>query len=396
MEIQRTQENDTLVLALTGRLDATWSEPVQAALDAAIRSGEHRIAMDFAGVDYISSAGLRVVISGYKQLLAIKGAFSLRHAQPGVAKVIELSGLSVLLDAPAPAAAPSSSARAFETACALWQGHGAPSPVRLRAIGAGAFDVSSGESLEFSAARFGLGVGALAATREEAMPNLGEMLCISGCVAHLPTNGSSRPDFLLAEHAYVPSGWLSSGLIAEGAPGSLLRFEARPECRGVPLAEVCAAMLENSGESAAAFVIAAEVAGLVGASLRQSPVSVAGDAFAFPGVRDRLNFTSERSFRDSVCLAAGVVARPGSGWDVHLRATDRTAGVKAHVHAAVFPYRPIRKGAIALDETVREIFEAGGLQSVLHLLHDTRDPEGSGDSEFLRGACWIAPVSQTP
>jgi anti-anti-sigma factor len=393
MEIQRRHENDALVLALTGRLDAAWAEPVQAALDAAIRAGEHRIVMDFAGVDYISSAGLRVIIAGYKQSLAIKGAFSVRNAQPGVAKVIELSGLGALLAAPAAVAPAPAAGRTFETECAKWESHGAPTPVRLRAIGHGAFDVSGGESVEFSGARFGLGVGALAASRGSASGNLGEMLFVAGCAAHLPTDGATRPDFLLAEQAFVPTGWLTSGLVAEGAPGLLLRFEARAECRSVPLAEISAAVLEAAAAPEAAFVLVAEVAGLVGASLRQAPTPALADPFAFPSLRDRLNFTSERAFRDSACIAAGIVARAGSAWEAHLRPVDRSGAVKAHTHAAVFPYRPLRKGAIDLRETVRDFFETGALQGLLHLLNDVRDPEGSGDSEFLRGACWIAPVA---
>lgn len=397
MEIRSLRENDTLVLSLTGRLDAAWAEPVQGALEAAIRGGEHRIVMDFSGVDYISSAGLRVVIAGYRQLLAIKGAFSVRDAQPGVAKVIQLSGLGALLGAPVAAAPAVAAVRGFETTNARWESHGAASPVALRAAGGrAAFEGSVGERVEFTPARFGFGVAALAATREEAAPNLGEFLCVAGCAAHLPTNGASRPDFLIAEQAFVPGAWLSSGLVAEGSPGLLLRFETRAESRGVPLAEVAAAALEASGASAAAFVLVAEVAGLVGASLRQSPAQGVADPFAFPSIRERLNFTSERSFRDTTCVAVGVVARPGSAWDAHVRAADRSGSVKTHAHAAVFPYRPIRKGAIDLMETVRGLFEVGGLQTVLHLLNDTRDPEGSGDSEFLRGACWVAPISSEP
>ncbi len=89
----------------------------------------------------------------------------------------------------------------------------------------------------------------------------------------------------------------------------------------------------------------------------------------------------------------GVVAKAGSAWDARLRSMESGGAVLGHTHAVVFPYRPIRKGAIALDETVRALFETGGLQAVLHLLNDTREPEGSGDSEFLRGACWVAPVA---
>ena len=394
MEIQRTHENDTLVLALAGRLDATWAEPVEAALDAAVRAGSHRIVMDLAGVDYISSAGLRVVIGGYKQLRAIHGGFALRNVQPGVAKVIELSGLGMLLNAPAPAAAAVAAVRRFETASATWESHGAASPVKLRAIGGtSAFDVSGGASVEFTSARFGLGIAALAGGREEALPRLGEFLSVSGCAAHLPADGANRPDFIMAEQALIPIGWLSSGLVAEGSPGLLLRFDVRTESRGVPLAEIAAAALEASGAGVAVFVTVSEVAGLVGASLRRSPADAGSDPFAFPGVRERLNFTSERAFRDTTCVTVGVVAKPGSAWDAHLRPLGADRAASGHIHAAVFPYRPIRKGEIALDETVRSLFETGALQALLHLLNDTRDPEGSGDSEFLRGACWVAPVS---
>ena len=394
MEIQRTHENETLVLALSGRLDATWAESVEAALDAAVRAGEHRIVMDFAGVDYISSAGLRVVIAGYKQLRMIQGGFSVRAAQPGVAKVIELSGLGALLVAPAPSTPAPVAARCFESPRAKWESHGTLSPVRLRAIGGtSAFENSDGAFVEFTSARFGLGVAALAATREDALPRLGEFLCVAGCAAHQPVGGANRPDFLVAEQAFVPGGWISSGLIAEGAPGLLLRFEARAECRGVTLAEIAATALDVSGGIAATFVLAAEVVGLVGASLRQSPAEVTGDPFAFPAIRDRLKFTSERAFRDTTCLAIGVVAKTGSAWDAHLRPFGPDASVLGHTHAVVFPYRPIRKGAIAFDETVRALFEAGGPQAVLHLLNDTREPEGSGDSEFLRGACWVASIA---
>lgn len=397
MEIRSAHENGSLVIALAGRLDAAWAEPVQAALEAGIRAGEHRIVMDFAGVDYISSAGLRVVIAGYKQLLAIKGGFFVRNPRPGVAKVIQLSGLGALFAAPGPAAPAPAAAKGFDTASARWESHGAAAAVALRAIGgASAFDAAEGECVEFTPLRFGLGIGALAATREEAAANLGEFLCIAGCAAHLPANGAARPDFLLAEQAFVPAGWLSSGLLVEGEPKLLLRFDARPECRGVPLAEIAAAAIEASPAPAAAFVLAAEVAGLVGASLRQPPAPGIVDPFAFPAIRDRLSFTSERAFRGTTCLAAGVAARSGSAWDAHLRPVDPVGAVRAHVHAAVFPYRPIRRGAIDLAETARGIFEAGGLQAVLHLLNDTRDPEGSGDSEFLRGACWIAPISDKP
>jgi hypothetical protein len=70
--------------------------------------------------------------------------------------------------------------------------------------------------------------------------------------------------------------------------------------------------------------------------------------------------------------------------------------VLAHFHAAAFPYRPLQKGRIALDATVRALFDTHALSGVLHLLCDPREIQGAGESEFTRGALWIAPVSPRP
>jgi len=93
---------------------------------------------------------------------------------------------------------------------------------------------------------------------------------------------------------------------------------------------------------------------------------------------------------------------PGSALDPLLRplatAGARAPGVDAppilaHVHAAAFPYRPLRKGRIELAPAVADLFEGQALQGMLHLLADSREFNGAGESEFFRGALWVAPVS---
>lgn len=64
-----------------------------------------------------------------------------------------------------------------------------------------------------------------------------------------------------------------------------------------------------------------------------------------------------------------------------------------HTHAAAFPYRPIRKGRLELPATIAELFENSAPLALLHLLADTRDYHGAGESEFQRGALWFAPVA---
>lgn len=65
-----------------------------------------------------------------------------------------------------------------------------------------------------------------------------------------------------------------------------------------------------------------------------------------------------------------------------------------HFHAATFSYRPLKKGEIDLRTTVSTLFETETLQGILHLLNDHREIAGTGDNEFVRGACWIGPVRE--
>jgi anti-anti-sigma factor len=394
MEIQKEHSGGALVLQLSGRLDASWADAVEHALAEAVRGGEHHLILDLAGVDYVSSAGLRVLIGGCSQARAIRGSFAVRNMQPTVAKVVELSGLGVLFieKTPSEAATGEAQENSFHAHGASWTAYGTATPMRLRALGAESpFDIAQGEVVEFPSSVVGLGIGALASSRDHAAGRFGEFLAAGGCAAHLPPGGV-RPDFLIAEQELVPTAWMSSGLIAEGDPGLLLRFEA--ENRSVPFAAIASEVLEQTGGRPALAILVAETLGLVGASLRRSPDAGGEDPLAFPAVRDWLSFTSERSYRDTTSVVTALIARPGSGWDSRLRPLDRSGNLLGHAHAAVFPYRPLRKGLVPLGETVKEIFASGGgPQTVLHLLNDTREPDGSGDSEFTRGACWIAPIT---
>src|SRR5204862_7791500 len=93
----RQKSGDLLVMRLSGRLDANWGQHVQDALAAAVREGEHRVHLDMAGVAYLSSAGIRVLLSFYKQLRAISGLFGVVNPSAVVRSVLDLSGLGVLI-----------------------------------------------------------------------------------------------------------------------------------------------------------------------------------------------------------------------------------------------------------------------------------------------------------
>lgn len=403
MDIQRDKRGELLVLVLRGRLDASWAGHVSTALEAAVRDGEHHLRAEMSAVGYVSSAGLRTLLTAHRQAKAIGGSFGILAPSATVREVLELAGLEQLISAAAaPEAAPAGPApgRVHEGAAARHELHpvaGArPGGVRVRISGEAAQLQRGAGALfpaRFGPGTFALGVGALGHDAADSRGRLGELLAAGGAAAYQPTDGPGRPDFLVTERGLEPSGHLLLGLAGEGDFNLLSRFTPLGDRRTVPLAALAAEALALGAAPAVAFVAAVETAGLVGATLRRSPAAEAGteERFTFPAVRDWLSFTPERSFRESTALLAGVVARPGTPFDPLLRPLGGE-GLRAHVHAAVFPYRPVRQGAIELAATVRELFDGQGLQAILHLLADPRGPGGAGDSEFLRGALWCAPA----
>ncbi|MGH7789708.1 MAG: STAS domain-containing protein, partial [Candidatus Binatia bacterium] len=161
----------------------------------------------------------------------------------------------------------------------------------------------------------------------------------------------------------------------------------------LPLAALVDAALQIAQADAVALAVVAETAQFVGAALRRSPDGQPAGIFAFPAIREQLDFTAEAAHADSIGVLAGFAARAASGAvAAQLRPLERDGAVAAHLHAAVFPYRPLPRGRLALDETVRELFESQTVVDLLHLLHDWRPGSGAGQTSFHRGALWCAPL----
>jgi len=393
MEITRTKIGNALVVKLEGRLDAAWASSVERILVEAVRAGEHHVHVDMAEVRYVSSAGLRVLMATYKLLDGIHGEFLVCHPSKEVSSVLELSGLSRLFSRKA--SVPQEVAHdLFSSSSAAWEAFPLEggSAMKWRTIGESSiWNASPPQEEAFPATRLGFGIGSLATAADDAALYSGEFLAIAGCVAHLATGGATRPDFLIAEENLVPSAWVTSGLVGEGAFAQMLRFEVLPDARTMGFYEIAQACHRRVGAAACAMACVAETTGLVGAALREPPPTGSENPFAFPKIRDRLLYTTERAFRDTTCLVVALIAQPGTPWDAWLRPLG--PGLLGHAHAVAVPYRPFRKGTIPIAEMVHSLFEGENLLGMLHLINDQRIPNGTGESEFLRGACWIAPVT---
>lgn len=92
----RTQQGVTLV-AVAGKLDSTTSPEAQQALDAILAGGGRKIVVDFTALDYISSAGLRVLLGMAKRLSGAGSALRLFGLNDTVREVFQISGFSTIL-----------------------------------------------------------------------------------------------------------------------------------------------------------------------------------------------------------------------------------------------------------------------------------------------------------
>ena len=96
MNITKALNGTELTINLSGRLDTTTAPALEHELkpvDAAAKS----LILDFAGVDYVSSAGLRVILSAQKQMTSRQGTLVLHHVQDAVMEVFEMTGFTDIL-----------------------------------------------------------------------------------------------------------------------------------------------------------------------------------------------------------------------------------------------------------------------------------------------------------
>ena len=95
MTITKHQNGTNLEIALEGRLDTTSAPELEAALNQSL-PGAESLTMDFDKLEYISSAGLRVLLSAHK-IMAPKGGMKVIRANEIVTEVFEVTGFADIL-----------------------------------------------------------------------------------------------------------------------------------------------------------------------------------------------------------------------------------------------------------------------------------------------------------
>jgi anti-sigma B factor antagonist len=406
--IESTASGEAVDLVATGRIDAETAADLAAAVAEELRRGRHEIRLDLHAVTFLSSAGIRGLFETQRAARTAGATCFVSRASDPVRRVLDLTRLTPLLMGNV----------AAETRAAAGGGEAPSEEVSFRSVRLGPLarpsaavlgrlvgsdclaSVGRPTGVRTHVARdgFALGLGALAAG-EPSADRAGELVAACGAVFHRPPHSHASIDYTLPAGDLTAEIDMAFGLVWRGIPSGRAGFEPVDDAASVSLDELSLALLDVSGAAAIAFVVIADVAGLVGAELIR-PLTDASPADS-PRCSTRavaarwISFSREPVYPRHTALLVGVACRDAGNpsFASFLRPIG-TQNVRGHVHTAVFPGRPLGRAATDLTETVADL-TGSTPDAVLHLLADPQPVLGSGRSELVRGTAWFAPLEIT-
>jgi len=95
MTIEKQANGAELNIFLTGRLDTTTAPQLESELRSSL-GGVEKLMLDFEKLEYLSSAGLRVLL-GAQKVMNRQGSMVIRHVNETIAEVFEITGFSDIL-----------------------------------------------------------------------------------------------------------------------------------------------------------------------------------------------------------------------------------------------------------------------------------------------------------
>lgn len=94
MNITEQLQGDIVVVSLEGRLDGNTSASLESAFAKLVEQGNGKFVFNLQGLDYVSSAGLRSLLSAAKMVKVIQGKLALARMNENVKEVFDMSGFS--------------------------------------------------------------------------------------------------------------------------------------------------------------------------------------------------------------------------------------------------------------------------------------------------------------
>ena len=97
MEVKILDQNDEMVVVIEGRVDTVTAPDLEMKVSPIWTTPGIKLVFDCEKLEYISSSGLRIILTAHKQITARGGKFILRNLTREVRSVIDLTGFSRIL-----------------------------------------------------------------------------------------------------------------------------------------------------------------------------------------------------------------------------------------------------------------------------------------------------------
>jgi anti-anti-sigma factor len=406
------QRSKGVVLArLQGRLDAYGAEEVGKYLPTASPPEGGALVLDLSGVEYLSSAGLRVILATYKQLTRTGGTLALAGLQPYCRSVLDITGFAQtfpLFETAGEAVSfceqacfrPEPQEESLQLDCGwLTIKPGSPAAGAIEVLG-DVRDVLHARitpahlcSKRFSETEYSIGLGGLGDRLEDYFPLMGEMITVGGTMVWLPTDGHDTPDFLIPKKDTGQVTLRTAfNVVIAGGFNELMQFESAA-AEGTPIDVLYRALFTLSRQRRADFrgviglAMRAQMDAVWGAGIKRSPIQDYAPAnhelITHPSnVHQWFDLDVAPRHGGATGLICGVGADLTADLSTYGQeelnsvfylnpGQAQNAREQLHNHGVLFGPLPLPERATSLEAEIKRVVDEGDFMDMRHLLDRT-------------------------
>jgi len=407
MELQTERRDGILTFVIRGRLDGYGAGQLSDAVQASLQDDDRSVVFDLAGINYLSSAGIRILIAVKKRLKERNGILALAGVQEYPKKVLDMAGvtpifslhsgveeaviscrraqdsLSVISDLARPPVVRDGVSYSFEAVTAK--------PAALKVTGSlekvlhARLTERDIVSIPFGDLQYSLGLGALGESVADALPLLGEMITLHGSMVWLPTDGNATPDFFTpmkdTGELYIYSGYNAA---LDGPLHEIVTVDAG-DTGSISISELYRSVFAFARErrrdfsGIVALAMWAVVDGVCSSGVKKSPIAAFAPKNGLPitaeaNAGEWFELDDEPKYRGDTMVSFGFGIDRSCCSDGRISALVEPgpAGeVQLHNHGVIFRGVPW-DAALDLGRQIGKIVSDGEFVDMRHLKDNTR------------------------
>ncbi len=402
MNINTTNEDDKLILSLSGRLDANTALKLKRILNSSIDNGQANILIDCEKLDEISSAGIDFLLLNHKKFFDFNGSLTLCNTSYELVKIFEnLNVPSIIYESQKQPIekkqTPSKITKIDDVTYQIFsidkkekfslEGFGNPDNFAMHT-----FSNKSSFLLPYNENSIGLGLGTLSYNIPDGFNTFGEYINIGAYTFHLPSTLNSLPDYQKINSDIVANNsckvnTLYGLRVQDSSFNNFVKFSAEnSSCTMSNLIKVCMNFLNSK---AFYFVAFTQLDSFSGIKLIKSPLLNKNEnAFEEKHFMEKFKYMSDERYKNNIGVCVGfVVSDADLMIQRFLKPYDSKLSLYTHIHSLVFNYQFLD---ISYNTKINSIIDSLVMHNrALDLCHLVKDENKNYETSFLKGFCYF-------